>query len=145
MLQGKYQVPSPNTMECTWQGSSLSTGSYYLGCVLKKCGEGWGAGVQPQQSPGIPSGWAVLVKEWHGKTKLQWVRPITYFHKELLYLVFTLREMNDAKSYRVSPNITSVLSLLKPGFFSAYLSHKQCCVHYLLALEACEHFMTLFW
>ena len=31
-----------------------------------------------------------------------------------------------------------------PGFFSANLSHKQCCVHYLLALEACEHFMTLF-
>ena len=28
-------------------------------------------------------------------------------------------------------------------FFFAYLSHKQCCVHYLLALEACEHFMTL--
>ena len=26
----------------------------------------------------------------------------------------------------------------------AYLSHKQCCVHYLLALEACGHFMTLF-
>ena len=24
------------------------------------------------------------------------------------------------------------------------LSHKQCCVHYLLALEACGHFMTLF-
>ena len=23
--------------------------------------------------------------------------------------------------------------------FSAYLSHKQYCVHYLLALEACEH------
>ena len=81
----------------------------------------------------------------HGVTKLQWVRPITYFHKELLYLVFTLREMNDAKSYRVSPNITSVLSLSKPGFFSAYLSHKQCCVHYLLALEACGHFMTFFW
>ena len=82
MLQGKYQVPSPNTMECTWQGSSLSTGSYYLGCVLKKCGEGWGAGVQPQQSPGIPSGWAVLVKEWHGETKLQWARPITLFSKK---------------------------------------------------------------
>ena len=26
--------------------------------------------------------------------------------------------------------------------FSANLSHKQYCVHYLLALEACEHFMT---
>ena len=29
--------------------------------------------------------------------------------------------------------------------FSAYLFHKRCCVQYLLALEACEHFMTLFW
>ena len=29
-------------------------------------------------------------------------------------------------------------------FFSAYLSDKQYCVHYILALEACEHFMTLF-
>ena len=29
--------------------------------------------------------------------------------------------------------------------FSAHLSHKWCCVQYLLALEACEHFMTLFW
>ena len=29
-------------------------------------------------------------------------------------------------------------------FFSAYLSDKQYCVHYLQALEACEHFMTLF-
>ena len=28
--------------------------------------------------------------------------------------------------------------------FSANLSHKQYCVHYLLALEACKHFMTLF-
>ena len=37
-----------------------------------------------------------------------------------------------------------ILSLSKPGFFSANLSHKQYCVHYLLALEACEHFMTLF-
>ena len=52
--------------------------------------------------------------------------------------------MKDAKSYRVTPNITFVLSVSKPGFFfSAYLSHKQCYVHYLLALEACEHFVTL--
>ena len=33
---------------------------------------------------------------------------------------------------------------IKTRTFSAYLSHKQCCVHYLLALEACGHFMTLF-
>ena len=33
---------------------------------------------------------------------------------------------------------------IKTRIFSAHLSHKQCCVHYLLALEACGHFMTLF-
>ena len=33
---------------------------------------------------------------------------------------------------------------IKTRIFSAYLSHKQCCVHCLLALEACGHFMTLF-
>ena len=32
---------------------------------------------------------------------------------------------------------------IKTRIFSAYLSHKQCCVQYLLALEACGHFMTL--
>ena len=47
--------------------------------------------------------------------------------------------MKDAKSYRVSPNITSVL-LYQNQDFSANLSHTQCCVHYLLALEACETF-----
>ena len=30
------------------------------------------AGVQRHQSPGIPSGWTALVKEWHGETKLRW-------------------------------------------------------------------------
>ena len=66
------------------------------------------------------------------------------FKRNFYTLTCTQREMKDAKSYRVSANITSVLSLSKPGFFSAYLSHKQCCVHYLLALEAYGHFMTLF-
>ena len=67
------------------------------------------------------------------------------FKRDFYTLSCTEREMKDAKSYRVSPNITSVLPLSKPRFFfSAYLSDKQYCVHYLQALEACEHFMTLF-
>ena len=70
--------------------------------------------------------------------------PSLYFQRDFYTLTCTQKEMKDAKSYRVSPNITSVLSLSKPGFFSAYPSHKQCCVYYLLALEACEHFMALF-
>ena len=41
-----------------------------------------------------------------------------FIFKRIFYtLTCTKREMKDAKSYRVSPNITSVLSLLKPGFF----------------------------
>ena len=35
-------MSSPNIMECTWQGSSLSTSSYHPSCVLKKDAEGWG-------------------------------------------------------------------------------------------------------
>ena len=39
------------------------------------------------------------------------------FKRNFYTLTCTGREMKDAKSYRVSPNITSVLSLSKPGFF----------------------------
>ena len=66
------------------------------------------------------------------------------FKRDFYTLTCTQREMKDAKPFRVSPSVTSVLSLSKPGFFLAHLSHKQYCVHYLLALEACEHLMTLF-
>ena len=40
------------------------------------------------------------------------------------------------------PKHSSSFALIEIRIFSAYLSHKQCCVHYLLALEACGHFMT---
>ena len=39
------------------------------------------AGVQPQQSPGIPSRWTASANEWHRKTKLRWERPVTLFSK----------------------------------------------------------------
>ena len=35
--------------------------------------------------------------------------------------------MKDAKSYRVSPNITSVLSLSKPGFFCTPFPQTMLC------------------
>ena len=43
--------------------------------------------------------------------------PSLYFQRDFYTLTCTQKEMKDAKSYRVSPNITSVLSLSKPGFF----------------------------
>ena len=57
-------------------------------------------------------------KKRHGVTKLLWVRPICYFLKRIFYtFTYTQREMKDARSYRVSPNIPAVLPLSKPGFF----------------------------
>ena len=66
------------------------------------------------------------------------------FKRDFHTISCTKREMKDAKSYRGSPNFTSVCLYKNHDFFSAYLSDKQYCVHYLQALEACEHFMTLF-
>ena len=51
--------------------------------------------------------------------------PKALFFKRYFYtLPYTQREMKDARSYRVSPNIPAVLPLSKPGFFPANLSHK---------------------
>ena len=44
--------------------------------------------------------------------------PKALFFKRYFYtLPYTQREMKDARSYRVSPNIPAVLPLSKPGFF----------------------------
>ena len=43
--------------------------------------------------------------------------PNFIFKMNFYTLTCTYRKMKDVKSYRVSPNITSVLSLSKPGFF----------------------------
>ena len=48
------------------------------------------------------------------------------------------------QSHTESAQTLHLFVFIKTRIFSAYLSHKQYCVHYLLALEACEHFMTLF-
>ena len=147
-----------------------------------------GAGVQPQQDPGVPSGWwlrrlgidkreekeawSSLVytesqqsscvprshperterekerkgkKEWHGDTKLQWARPITLFSKGTFIPWLVHRGNERCKVIQSQPKHYICFVFIKTRIFSAYLSHKQCCVHYLLALEACGHFMTLFW
>ena len=44
------------------------------------------------------------------------------FKRDFYTLSCTEREMKDAKSYRVSPNITSVLPLSKPQFFFLHTS-----------------------
>ena len=48
------------------------------------------------------------------------------------------------QSHAESAQTLHLFCLYRNQDFSANLSHKQYCVHYLLALEACEHFMTLF-
>ena len=42
-----------------------------------------GIGVQPQQDPGVPSGWTALARERerYGETKLRWSRSVTLFLK----------------------------------------------------------------
>ena len=39
------------------------------------------------------------------------------FKRDFYTLICTEREMKDTRSYRVSPNIPTVLPLSKPGFF----------------------------
>ena len=48
------------------------------------------------------------------------------------------------QSHTESAQALRLFVFIETRSFSAYLSHKQCCAHYFLALEACEHFMTLF-
>ena len=56
-------------------------------------------------------------QEWHGKTKLRWARLITLFSKGTFIPWLVHRGKWKMQSHPVSPNITSVLSLSKPGFF----------------------------
>ena len=48
------------------------------------------------------------------------------------------------QSHTESVQTLHLFCLYRNQDFSAKLFLKQYCVHYLLALEACEHFMTLF-
>ena len=66
-----------------------------------------------------------------------------YFQKGLLYLYLYIEGNERSKVIQSQPKHYICFVFIKTRTFSAYLSHKQCFVHYLLALEACEHFMTL--
>ena len=66
------------------------------------------------------------------------------FILELLYLDLYIEGNERYKVIQSQPKHYICFVFIETRIFSAYLSHKQCCVHYLLALEACGHFMTLF-
>ena len=85
-------------------------------------------------------------KERHGETKLRWARPITLtlFSKGTFIPWLVHRGKWKMQSHS-QPKHYNCFVFIKTRIFSAYLSHKQCCVQYLLALKACGHFMTLFW
>ena len=61
--------------------------------------------------------------------------PQLYFQKELLYLDLHIEGNERCKVTQSQPKHYIYFVFIKTRVFSAYLSHKQCCVHYLLALE----------
>ena len=68
-----------------------------------------------------------------------------YFQKGLLYLYLYIEGNERGKVIQSQPKHYICFVFIETRiFFSANLSHKQYWVHYLLALEACEHFITLF-
>ena len=67
-----------------------------------------------------------------------------YFSGKLLYFDLYIEGNERCKVIQSQPKHYICFVFIKTRIFSAYLSHKQRCVHYLPALEACEHFMTLF-
>ena len=70
--------------------------------------------------------------------------PSLYFSGKLLYLDLYIEGNERCKVIQSQPKHYICFVFIKTRIFSPYLSHKECCVRYLLALEACEHFMTLF-
>ena len=84
--------------------------------------------------------------DWHGETKLlQWARPHYFiFQMVLLYLASYIEGNERCKVIQSQLKHYICFAFIETRIFSAYLSHKWCCVQYLLALEACEQFMTFF-
>ena len=70
--------------------------------------------------------------------------PIVLLFKVLLYLVLYIEGNERCKVIQSQPKHYICFVFIETRIFSANLSHKQYCVHYLLALEACGHFITLF-
>ena len=94
-------------------------------------------GVQPQQDPGVPSGWTALAKrerekEWHRVTNLRWARPVTLFSEG----AFIPWVVHWAKwKMQIQLNIPSVLTFIDTRFLPAYrfINKGLFFVHYLLA------------
>ena len=70
--------------------------------------------------------------------------PIALVLKGTFILALYIEGNERRKVIQSQPKHYICFVFIKTRIFSGYLSHKQYCVHYLLALEACEHFMTLF-
>ena len=70
--------------------------------------------------------------------------PLFNFFKGTFYLNLYIEGTERCKVIQSQPKHYICFVIIKTRIFSAYLSHEQYCVHYLLALEACEYFMTLF-
>ena len=66
------------------------------------------------------------------------------FKRNFLYLDLYIEGNERCKVMQNQPKHYICFVFIETRIFSAYLSRKQCCVHYLLALEACGHFMILF-
>ena len=79
-----------------------------------------------------------------GEPGLRGTGPSLYFSGKLLYLDLYIEGNERCKVIQSQPKHYICLVFIETRTFSAYLSHKQCCVHYLLAVEACKYFMTLF-
>ena len=67
-----------------------------------------------------------------------------YFQRGLLYLCLYIEGNESCKIIQSQPKYYICFVFIESRISSVYLSHKQCCVRYLLALEACQHFMTRF-
>ena len=87
------------------------------------------AGVQPQQSPGIPSGWTTLANEWmnnRGWPSFSERGPSLYFQSGLLYPELYIEQ---SEKRRVDSTFHQYYLLSIPGSFLQVLFF----VHYLLA------------
>ena len=69
---------------------------------------------------------------------------LLYFQQGLLYLYLYIEGNERCKVMQSQPKHYICFVFIETRIFCANLSQRQCCVHYLLVLEACEHFMTLF-
>ena len=67
-----------------------------------------------------------------------------YIPKGLLYLYLYIEGNERCKVIQSQPKHYICFVFIETRIFSTNISHKKYCIHYLLALEACEHFMTLF-